>query len=226
MRARSSASRHGRRAGWRAPTRISRRSRVMPTRSRSSAPISTAAADFAQRDADLARIVPLMTRILPGRLITTIAQATEFNALSQELDQALLARLPRADGTLHRRRILRRLPVASRPRRRANARSASSAKSAPVSTHYVRRPFIRVGAHDDAAAGAHRGSRGAAGFSGAGSQGVPEDARRRRSSWPPSIGASASSWQPFSKATTRPFRSRRCHADVKRGRVQPERPGH
>ena len=54
--------------------------------------------DFAQRDADLARVVPAMTRLLPARLITTIAQATELNALSHELDQALLARLPRADG--------------------------------------------------------------------------------------------------------------------------------
>ena len=54
--------------------------------------------DFAQRDADLARVVPIMVRLLPGRLITTLAQGTELNALSQELDQALLARLPRGDG--------------------------------------------------------------------------------------------------------------------------------
>jgi hypothetical protein len=54
--------------------------------------------DFAQRDADLSRVVPIMARLLPGRLITTLAQGTELNALSQELDQALLARLPRDDG--------------------------------------------------------------------------------------------------------------------------------
>jgi hypothetical protein len=53
--------------------------------------------DFAQRDADLARVVPIMTRLLPARLITTIAQATELNALSQELDLALITRLPDGD---------------------------------------------------------------------------------------------------------------------------------
>ena len=57
------------------------------------------AADFAQRDADLARVVPIMTRMLPGRVIATIAEAMELNALSQEIDLALLLRLPRADCT-------------------------------------------------------------------------------------------------------------------------------
>jgi hypothetical protein len=55
-------------------------------------------ADFAQRDADLARIVPVLTRMLPARVIATIADATELNVISQELDRGLLARLPRADG--------------------------------------------------------------------------------------------------------------------------------
>ncbi len=56
------------------------------------------AADFAQRDADLTRVVPVMTRMLPGRVIATIARAVELNALSQELDLALFLRLPRSDG--------------------------------------------------------------------------------------------------------------------------------
>jgi hypothetical protein len=55
-------------------------------------------ADFAQRDADLARVVPVMVRMLPARVIATIAHAMELNVLSQELDRALLARLPRSDG--------------------------------------------------------------------------------------------------------------------------------
>ena len=54
--------------------------------------------DLAQRDADLARVVPIMTRLLPARLIMTIAKATELNALSQELDQALIAWLPDPGG--------------------------------------------------------------------------------------------------------------------------------
>lgn len=55
-------------------------------------------ADFARRDADLARVVPVMVRMLPERVIATIARAMELNTLSQELDRSLLARLPRADG--------------------------------------------------------------------------------------------------------------------------------
>lgn len=55
-------------------------------------------ADFAKRDAHLARVVPLMVRMLPEKVIATVAQAVELNALSHELDGALHARLPRADG--------------------------------------------------------------------------------------------------------------------------------
>jgi hypothetical protein len=51
-------------------------------------------ADFAQRDADLARAAPSMARILPERLAASLAQALELNALSQDLDRRLLAHLP------------------------------------------------------------------------------------------------------------------------------------
>jgi hypothetical protein len=57
--------------------------------------------DFSRRDADLARVVPLMVKVLPERVIATVALATELNALSQELDRVLLARLPRADGNFN-----------------------------------------------------------------------------------------------------------------------------
>ena len=52
------------------------------------------AADFAQRDADLARAAPAMARILSERVLASVAQAIELNALSQELDRRLLAQLP------------------------------------------------------------------------------------------------------------------------------------
>jgi hypothetical protein len=55
-------------------------------------------ADFAQRDADLARAAPSMARILPERLVASLAQALELNALSQELDRKLLAHLPSRDA--------------------------------------------------------------------------------------------------------------------------------
>ena len=55
-------------------------------------------ADFTQRDADLARAAPSMARILPERLVASLAQALELHTLSQELDRSLLARLPSRDA--------------------------------------------------------------------------------------------------------------------------------
>ena len=49
--------------------------------------------DFSRRDADLARVAPVMTFALPTNVIETIAAAMELSALSHELDRALLARL-------------------------------------------------------------------------------------------------------------------------------------
>ena len=51
--------------------------------------------DFTQRDADLARVVPAMVRLLPEAVIVTVARAVELNALAHELDRALLAALGR-----------------------------------------------------------------------------------------------------------------------------------
>ena len=56
------------------------------------------AVDYSRRDADLARVVPMMVKVLPDSVIGTIAAAMELNGLSQELDRVLLSRLPRADG--------------------------------------------------------------------------------------------------------------------------------
>lgn len=56
-------------------------------------------ADYSRRDADLARVVPMMVKMLPESVIATAAAAVELNALSQELDRVLLARLPRADAS-------------------------------------------------------------------------------------------------------------------------------
>lgn len=50
--------------------------------------------DFAQRDADLVRVVPVMGRMLPKSVIVTVARAVELNALSHELDRALIVHLP------------------------------------------------------------------------------------------------------------------------------------
>jgi hypothetical protein len=50
--------------------------------------------DFSRRDADLARVVPLMARVLPAGVIATISGAMELSVLSHELDHALLGKLP------------------------------------------------------------------------------------------------------------------------------------
>lgn len=75
--------------------------------------------DFSRRDADLARIVPVMTRMLPARMLEVVADATDLNALSFRLDRALLAHLPRRDdfGVADYCRAFRRAgDVASRTR--------------------------------------------------------------------------------------------------------------
>ncbi len=56
--------------------------------------------DFSRRDADLARVVPMMRRVLPAGVIATVTMAIQLTALSQELDRALLAQLGEAPLTV------------------------------------------------------------------------------------------------------------------------------
>jgi hypothetical protein len=49
---------------------------------------------MARRDADVARVVPIMVRTLPESVIATLAQAMELNVLSHALDRKLIAHLP------------------------------------------------------------------------------------------------------------------------------------
>jgi hypothetical protein len=50
--------------------------------------------DFSRREADLARVVPLMVRVLPAGVIATVSQAVELSILAHELDRALVEHLP------------------------------------------------------------------------------------------------------------------------------------
>ena len=54
--------------------------------------------DFSRRDADLARVVPMMARMLPENVMMTVAKAMELSALSHELDMRVNDALPRADA--------------------------------------------------------------------------------------------------------------------------------
>ena len=49
--------------------------------------------DFSRRDADLARVVPIMMMVLPAHVISTVASAMELSVLSHELDRAMLDQL-------------------------------------------------------------------------------------------------------------------------------------
>ncbi len=64
--------------------------------------------DFSRRDADMARIIPMMQRLLPASVLETMADAIELGALTQALDLRMAQRLerlaPRArrlDATLY-----------------------------------------------------------------------------------------------------------------------------
>ncbi|MCO5099549.1 MAG: hypothetical protein M9885_01415 [Burkholderiaceae bacterium] len=55
------------------------------------------AKDFSRRDAELARIVPMMVRLLPEAALETIAEAVEMDSLSERLDLALARELAEDD---------------------------------------------------------------------------------------------------------------------------------
>ncbi|MFO1304292.1 MAG: hypothetical protein U1F54_11200 [Burkholderiales bacterium] len=101
-------------------------------------------ADYAQRDADLARVVPLLVKMLPESVIATVALAMELNALSQELDRAVLSRLPRADAYCSVTEYCKAYRRAGNfPLRRRQIGLIIEIGSAL--DRYVRKPFIRAG---------------------------------------------------------------------------------
>ncbi len=51
------------------------------------------AKDFSQRDAELTRVIPTLTRLLPDAALSTLADAVELDALSERLDEALACAL-------------------------------------------------------------------------------------------------------------------------------------
>jgi hypothetical protein len=99
--------------------------------------------DFARRDADVARVAPLMVKMLPERVIATIAQAMELNVISHELDRALLARLPSGDGPFSVADYCRAYRRAGNlPARRAQIRLIGEIGRSLDA--FVRKPLIRA----------------------------------------------------------------------------------
>lgn len=52
--------------------------------------------DFSSRDEEVERILPLLIKMLPGSALRTIALAVELDALTEQLDAAMVAELYRA----------------------------------------------------------------------------------------------------------------------------------
>jgi len=55
--------------------------------------------DFSQRDAELARVIPLLARSLPDQALGTLADAVELDALSERMDEALARHLACDDAS-------------------------------------------------------------------------------------------------------------------------------
>jgi hypothetical protein len=96
--------------------------------------------DFSGRDADLARVVPIMVRMLPEAVVATMATAMELSALSRELDRTLLREL--GDDTLS-------VPTYCAAYRACANRPARKRQIALIIDvgraldHYVHRAFLR-----------------------------------------------------------------------------------
>jgi len=101
------------------------------------------ATDFSRRDADLAKVVPMMVKMLPEGVIVTTALATELNGLSQELDRVLAARLPRADAQFSVAEYCKAYRRAGNyPMRERQIKLIGDVGM--TLDHYVQKPFIRT----------------------------------------------------------------------------------
>jgi hypothetical protein len=99
--------------------------------------------DIARRDADLARVVPLMSAALPEKVIATVARAMELNVLSQSLDRLVLAQLPRADGPFSVAEYCRAYRTATDPEPRRH-QIALIVEIGSALDAYVRKPLLRT----------------------------------------------------------------------------------
>jgi hypothetical protein len=98
-------------------------------------------ADFSRRDADLARVVPKMLRLVPAKVISTVAHAIELSALSHELDRSLLTHLPRGDAVFSVAEYCRAYREANEYPLRQHQRALIREVGAALD-RYVRTPMI------------------------------------------------------------------------------------
>ncbi len=98
--------------------------------------------DFEARDADLARVVPMMVRMLPARVIHTVAEAVELNALSHELDAALIEHLSHPDADIDVAAYCRAYRTTDRRRDRERQIQLIGSVGSALDVH-VRKPLVR-----------------------------------------------------------------------------------
>lgn len=97
--------------------------------------------DYSQRDADLARVVPIMARLVPERVIGTVACAIELSALSHELDRTLLAELGEGSPLTVRTYCAAYRAAGNRPDRERQI--ALIVEAGRALDRYVRLPLLR-----------------------------------------------------------------------------------
>lgn len=75
--------------------------------------------DFTRRDADIARVLPMMERLLPASLLDTVADAIALGALTHAFDLRMAEALQSGDGPLDVERYARVYRQVGHPRLRA-----------------------------------------------------------------------------------------------------------
>ncbi|MEP7205485.1 MAG: hypothetical protein ABI920_00995 [Casimicrobiaceae bacterium] len=99
--------------------------------------------DFEDRDSDLARVVPVMSRMLPDKVIFTVAQAVELNVLSHELDAHLLECLPDPGAPFDVASYCSAYRAMARRDERVRQIGLIGAVGAALDSH-VRKPLVRT----------------------------------------------------------------------------------
>ena len=98
--------------------------------------------DFSRRDADLARVVPLMVRLVPNGVIATMAMAMELSTLSQELDRSLIEVLDARQAFTVAQYCAAYRACGNRPARVRQI--ALIGRTGRALDRYVRMPFVRA----------------------------------------------------------------------------------
>lgn len=96
--------------------------------------------DFAERDAQFARVVPALVRLFPGEIVATVRSLAELHGLSETLDTAMADRLP--DSDLNAAHYAAAWRTTGRPAERARQIDLVIAVGGQLD-HYTRNRWLR-----------------------------------------------------------------------------------